>query len=535
MGRIVSDTACELCKAEGKDSTNNHKIIFEDGGMYCKVHGYLGKTGGHVEAAAEKITTFTDGRLTLQEIKELPTTELKSRGIDKETALHFGIHTEFNTTTGEHAAYYYPVTKDKVVTGYKKRTLPKQFSCIGDCKNTEFLGQSVARGTKRLLIVEGQDDMLAAYQMLSKYKPDVVSLPHGANLNVFSDNQDFIQDYEEVVYCADQDEPGQKLIGKLSALYPDMMFMDISEKDPNDMLLKDKGQQFVKAFYNAKAYTPEGFVTVDDVFEEATRMPEWGKPWPWPSLTNLTYGRRLGEGYYFGAGVKIGKSECVNQLAQHVIVNEGRKIALFKLEEKPAMTVRRIAGKVKHKQFHIPDGDFTQSELIDGVNAIRDNVVLYDRYGSAKWDELKTAIRHAVVVEGVEDIVIDPLTRLTSGMSSSEANSELDRISDEISSMSKDLGFTYYIFCHLKAPQTGKPHEEGGKVHSNQFTGSRAMMRACYYMIGIERDKTQDDEVLRNTSTFVMLEDRAFGKYGSFDVYYDNMTGDYLEPIEEFE
>jgi twinkle protein len=143
------------------------------------------------------------------------------------------------------------------------------------------------------------------------------------------------------------------------------------------------------------------------------------------------------------------------------------------------------------------------------------------------------------VVEGVEDVVIDPLSRLTAGMSAGDANQELERIADEISSLAKDLQFTYYIFCHLKAPTGGRPHEEGGRVHSNQFTGSRAMMRACYYMIGIERDKSPDlPDVVRNMSSFVLLEDRAFGNSGRFDVYYDKDTGDYLEPdmdvVEEY-
>jgi len=116
-------------------------------------------------------------------------------------------------------------------------------------------------------------------------------------------------------------------------------------------------------------------------------------------------------------------------------------------------------------------------------------------------------------------------------MTASDANQELERIADEISSLAKDLGFTYYIFCHLKAPTAGKPHEEGGRVHSNQFTGSRAMMRACYYMIGIERDKSPDlPDVVRNMSSFVLLEDRAFGMSGRFNVHYNMDTGDYLEP-----
>ena len=148
-------------------------------------------------------------------------------------------------------------------------------------------------------------------------------------------------------------------------------------------------------------------------------------------------------------------------------------------------------------------------------------------FRSNRWDDIEPAIRFAVN-QGATNVIIDPLTRLVSS-DPSEANKQLVEISDKISKMAKDLGFFYLILTHLNAPQSGKPHEEGGKVHSNQFTGSRAMMRACYYMLGIERDKTKEDEIERNTSQFVLLEDIEFGNRGKFDVCYDRQTGDYLE------
>jgi twinkle protein len=378
---------------------------------------------------------------------------------------------------------------------------------------------------------------MAAYQMLYEkfpnFEPAVVSLPKGESIGAVGDNLAYLDNFQEILIYTDCDEVGRKCAADLCDLIgPKAKVVTTTEKDACDMLKTGKQQEFINAFFNAKHHAPEGFVTVDDVFQEATAMPEWGRSWPWPTLTKLTYGRRDGEGAYFGAGVKIGKSEAVNQIAHHITQVEGGKIALFKLEEKPSMTVRKMAGKIMRKPFHKPDGDFTQEELIDGVNRVRGGVVLYDSYGSTSWDKLKSAIRHAVLVEGCKDIVIDPLTRLTIGMDSGDANTELERISDELSSMAKDLGFFYMIFCHLKAPTSGPPHERGGKVLSSQFTGSRAMMRSCYYMIGIERNKDPElPEIERNTSTFVLLEDRAFGNNGTFPVYYDNDTGDYLEPI----
>lgn len=54
-------------------------------------------------------------------------------------------------------------------------------------------------------------------------------------------------------------------------------------------------------------------------------------------------------------------------------------------------------------------------------------------------------------------------------------------------------------------------------------------------MLGIQRNK--DPELTpkeRNTSYFVVLDDRKHGRSGKFPVFYDVDTGDYLEPPEGF-
>jgi twinkle protein len=529
---MASNRACPSCRSKGRDKKGDHLFLMEDKHTwYCSRCGYIEKEDSSKgESVVEKQQKYDDPLA-------LPSMALPDRKIRKETCDKYGVKVSLSEANGEIDSHYYPVYKDGVLSGWKKRGLPKSFASIGDSKGAIYLfGQNVTpQAGKRLLITGGELDCLAAYQMLyDKYptfEPSVVSLPKGENVTAIADNLDYVNSFEEVLIYTDMDDPGRKCAKDICDLLgPKAKLVLTSEKDASDMLVKGKAKEFINAFFTAKPYTPDGFVTVEDVYEEATAMPTWGKSWPWPTLTKLTYGRRLGEGAYFGAGVKVGKSEAVNQIAHHITQVEKGKIALFKLEEKPSMTVRKIAGKIMHKQFHIPDGDFTQAELVEGVEQVKGGVVLYDSYGATSWDKLKAAIRHAVVVEGCQDIVIDPLTRLTTGMNSADANTELERVADEISKMAKDLGFFYMFFCHLKAPQTGKAHEEGGRVHSNQFTGSRAMMRACYYMLGIERDKTQDDEIARNTSSFVLLEDRAFGNSGRFDVFYNRATGDYLEP-----
>jgi len=171
-------------------------------------------------------------------------------------------------------------------------------------------------------------------------------------------------------------------------------------------------------------------------------------------------------------------------------------------------------------------------DLQDAIGTLKGSVFFYNRYGRVEWEDMKTVIRHSVLSAGTEHVIIDPITCTTDGMESSEANTHLQLIAREIDEMAKDLGFTYYIFCHLNSPSTGPSHERGGKVTSHQFAGSRAMMRACTYMIGIERNKDPElSEDERNTSHFVLLEDRMFGNTCKFPVFYNKETGDYLEPL----
>lgn len=54
-------------------------------------------------------------------------------------------------------------------------------------------------------------------------------------------------------------------------------------------------------------------------------------------------------------------------------------------------------------------------------------------------------------------------------------------------------------------------------------------------MLGIERNKDPELPMKqRNTSWFVILDDRKHGRAGKFPVFYDIDTGDYLEPPEGF-
>lgn len=531
---------------------------------------------------------------TIEDVMKYPILAIEDRSITQKTAEKFGVRTALSEKDGvTPIAHYFPYYLDGKLCGFKKRdlTVPKHqdfhFTTVGyQSVKCDLFGTDAANktGGKKIWITEGEYDCLISWQTLkNKYpqaNPSVVSISSGTANAVGNigqkHNTKFLKKFQEVILCFDGDKAtpderakgikkGKDATDAVYGLLPDIKVVNLpDDKDPCEVYEEIGEVEFYWMLMKPTQYTPEGFVKYEDIREKAIELPTLGKPWPWKSVTKVTLGRRLGEGHYFGAGVKMGKSVIVDTLSEHIIKTEKnklgnpQKIALFKFEEQPDETIKKIAGKFYRKDFSNPEkiifidnnGDevdiwgnrivdnssfYRHEDLIKAVDSVGDSVILYNNYGRCNWDELKGAIRHAVLVEHVEDIVIDPITRLTAGMSASEANTELERFADEISKMSQDLGFTYYCFCHLKAPDNGKPHELGGQVYSSQFRGSRAMMQACHAMWGLQGNKDpEEQEKVQNTRYLILLDDRKFGRTAKIPLFYDVDTGVFDEPPDGF-
>ena len=221
----------------------------------------------------------------------------------------------------------------------------------------------------------------------------------------------------------------------------------------------------------------------------------------------------------------MGKSELLNALGAHFIKEHNIKIFMAKPEEANKKTYKLLAGKMEGNVFHDPEVEFDYEaydragKLMDGKLAM---VNLYQHLG---WETLEADI-YSAANWGAKAIFIDPITNLTNGIEPSVANTKLQEYAQKLAAMALDLNVVIFIFCHLKAPSSGDDHEHGGSVLSSQFAGSRAMMRSCNLMIGVEGDKSPDlTKEEKNMRDLVLLEDREFGQTGRFPIYWDYKTG----------
>lgn len=221
----------------------------------------------------------------------------------------------------------------------------------------------------------------------------------------------------------------------------------------------------------------------------------------------------------------MGKSELLNDMVKHDIVEHGWKVFVAKPEESNIRTVQGVIGKIVNRIFHDPKVEFDYDAYDRGAKELGDRLLMLDLYQDLKWETLKSDIRVAVGM-GVKSVYIDPITVLTNGVQAAEANTLLQKVAQDLAAMAMELQICVHIFCHLKAPDAGPPHERGGEVQSYQFAGSRAMMRSCNSMIGMEGNKSPDlTEEERNVRTLVLLEDRMTGNSGKVPLFWDSKTG----------
>lgn len=473
---------------------------------------------------------------TVDEINTYQIRALPDRGISALAAKRYGIRVGVSPISGEVDAHYFPIRKKGKITGYKKKRLPKSFSTIGDAKSPELFGQHLCGdGGKLLIIVEGELDTAAAYDLFRNKGKNyrVVGLPLGANTKGILDNLEWIERFETVVLALDQDERGQQAATEIADVISNgkVKIARYSEKDPNDMLQAGKADEWLNAIFSAEEFRPDGIVSIDDIYEDASRPVEWGRPWPWPTLTNLTFGRRRKELYGLGGGTGTGKTEVFKEVIDHIIETDDLPVGVFFLEEEPAMTAKILAGKTRNKTFHIPDSGWEQNELNEALNGLRGKVFLYNHFGNKDYKDLKSKIRYMVVSLGIKDIFLDHLTALVAD--EADENKALGRIMADMAALTQELDFTLYYISHLSTP-TGLSHEEGGRVTSSQFRGSRSIAFWSNFLFGLERNQQAEDPEERHSVTFRVLKDRYTGRATGevFTMVYNHETGRLNEKTE---
>lgn len=506
--------------------------------------------------------------------------------LDEVERIYFPYHKEEGSIgSGE---FYVSGYKVKDLTQPKKAEKGKRsyhFTTIGDTDDECLLfgiAQSKSFSNNRVVLCEGEMDAAAFWESCVRFHKQAKELDKAKKLIVLSigfgtasalkhisneRNQYYLEKVDHKILCFDNDEctdeelkkgmkKGKEAIKEVITCYPEYKVANTRWElnDANDMHLAGRHSDLFWSMMKPDDYTSDSFVDPKQYQDQLIMLPQLGRLWPWESMNRITLGKQRGAGYYIGSGVGQGKTELLNKLVAFGIEQDDPPFALFKFEEDPEVTLRKQMGMMQGYKFHDPSkvihpgnvdvwgdpippgarGYFTEEDLFNAKCEFdEDSVIIYNTERFPEWERIKADIRYATVVRGSKDVVLDPLTSLFEGIDAGEANRLLAEIARDLYLMSNDIGFNFYVTCHLNAPKFGPPHEEGGKVHGYQFTGSKAMMRAAVGQWGLERNRREDlPRIIQNMSWMNCLKDRVYGNTGGFHLYYDPETGSYEEPSE---
>lgn len=502
----------------------------------------------------------------MAEVDGFPVVDVSKRKLRASDLTDWGIKVSLSEEDGETPyGIYFPMERDGVLSGYYVKTLsePSYTFAIGDVKAAEPFGWGRAKrsGAYRLIITEGLVDAPSVEKIYrthtkageEEWIPAVISLPNGVNsVKSLSKIADVAKKkFKEIVICFDDDEPGRKATQEAMVIFPDAMSVTLPYKDANDCVLNGAMKAAYKMLrFEAKAPKNTRLLSARDIHMLAREPTPYGAlTWPFPTMQKLLRGIRYGETIYIGAGVKMGKSALLNTLAAHFIKTDNVPVFLAKPEEEYKKTYKLIAGSTVGAVFDDPDIEFDYEAYDKAGKVLEDKLIILDLYQHLGWESLRQDIVHAAN-RGCRAIFIDPITNLTNGVDSGEANTQLQAISQALSALAHDLNVVIFIFCHLKAPEGNLskdmrqlkykkgefynlgncPHELGGDVLSAQFAGSRAMMRSCNLMLGLAGNKDPDlDETTRRMRWLTILEDREFGNSAHVPLLWNRHTTFYRE------
>lgn len=474
------------------------------------------------------------------------------RGIKDEYNQFFGHLTKLDSQ-GNVLARYYPETKDYIVTGYKCRNHPKDFrygkrGLTG--VRSDLSGQIKFKegGGKYVLIVGGEEDKVAAFQMLREaqiergqqdYAPIPVVSPTSGESSAAKQvaaQYEWLDTFDNIVIGLDNDKAGKEATKEICKVLPAEKISIVSwtGKDPNNMLVKGQQRQFLRDFYSAKEFVDSGIKTAVDAVQEVKEFLTATKIELPPQLHRLQENMRggirsTGAIVNIIGDTSIGKSFFGDSLMLHWFFHSPLVPTVISLE--------RTAGEFLTDMY----SSHLKKNLVwfkDGMDALayldRPDVaeecakmvtnelgeprfyIIDERDGSV--ESLKKQVDIAVKKHGSKLIIMDPLTDYLRSLGTEEQENFM-----MWEKMLKKEGVVFINILHTRKPPTDK---EGKlrKVTEYDALGSGTFVQSADVNWVLNRDKMASNPIERNTTIVDMPKCRGGVTGTACELYYDPET-----------
>jgi hypothetical protein len=122
-----------------------------------------------------------------------------------------------------------------------------------------------------------------------------------------------------------------------------------------------------------------------------------------------------------------------------------------------------------------------------------------------------------------EVILLDPIQLALSGAS----NDEMEEFMSDLLKVAKRTNASIVIVSHVRKSAGGsKDISEGGRITESDLKGSSSLIQVAFNTIILERDKVNEDPIVKNTTRITIWKCRRTGMTGEAGTYfYDHQKG----------
>ena len=457
------------------------------------------------------------------------------RGLSAATLKSYGV-----VIKGGQVIYpYFEPTEPTSPVAAKVRYPDKRFQTSGEWGKGGLFGQQLfPKGGKYITVTEGEYDALASYQMMGSQYP-VVSIRNGAGsaLKDCKSHYEWLDSFETIVVCFDADEVGIKAaddVGQLFGGKAKIIKHVKGYKDACDYLAENDSQVFMKRFWNAEKYVPDGIILASSLWDEVNTPMEVAEvQYPFKGINALTYGIRPAELVTVTAGSGLGKSQFVREVVWAVLQQSKHNIGLLFLEESIRKTGLSLMSLAANKQLHLPTTTSTEEERRSSFDLTlgTERLYLLDHFGSTDVDNIVGRVRYMAKALDCAYIFLDHVSIVVSAQANLDERKALDEIMTKLRMLVQETGIALFVVSHLRRPEN-KGHEEGAATSLSQLRGSASIAQLSDIVLGLERDGQAEDMITRNTTTVRVLKNRFSGETGRCaDLLYDKDTGRMIETV----
>ena len=522
-----------------KCGSKDNLARYKDGHASCFTQGCE-----YYERSEGEAVVLDNVKTANEALAEIPSTakisSMRDRRISEDICRKYGVMVEgdgFGNVVKHYYPYYSRNTMNKSMVAYKTRVCEdKQFSSKGDLRSCGLFGQQLfaSDNARFITITEGELDALAVSEMFNGKWP-VVSLKNGAASAAKSikESLEFLEQFENVIICFDQDEAGQQAVQDVVGLFSPnkVKVMDMPLKDASDMLMARRIKEFTTLWWEAKTYKPVGIVSLStdtspwDSF--VSRGTEEVIPFPtaFSKLNQMMNGgMAAGEITTLGALTSIGKSTVVYNLVYGMVTESNKKIGSIFLEASQGEIIEKLMSvhlKTNISQVPYKERDYSQYYAEYQKLIANDNFHILDHQGSVDSDELFSKMRYLVKGLDCEVLVLDPLQAAVT----SNKNESIDDFMDRTLKLVQETGVSVIIVSHMRKPFVKEAHD----VSEYDLKGSGSINQISFNTILLSRDKMSDNEYARNCTKVQLVKCRRTGNTGDAGWLFYNQETSRLE------